>query len=41
MRTHTFYRIFKAIAFVVLILGIGAILYATYIGLSYWNGIGV
>ena len=41
MNTQFFYRIFKTVGYAVLILGIIAILYAIYISISYWDGIGV
>ena len=41
MHTQTFYRVFKAVGYVVLLLGILAILYASYISISNWHGIGV
>lgn len=41
MYTPLFYRIFKAVSYVVLALGIAAMLYATFISISYWDGIGV
>jgi len=41
MHTSTFYRVFKAIGYAVLALGVVAILYAAYISISNWNGIGV
>lgn len=41
MHTRTFYLVFRAVGYVVLLLGIIAILYALYISLSNWHGIGV
>lgn len=41
MHTRRFYGLFKAIAAVVLVLGVIAIIYAAVIGVSYWKGIGV
>lgn len=41
MHTPLFYRIFKTVGYAVLVLGIAAILYALFISISYWDGIGV
>lgn len=41
MQTPALYRIFKAIGYAVLALGVAAILYATIISITYWHGIGV
>lgn len=41
MHTPIFYRIFKTVGYAVLVLGILAILYALFISISYWDGIGV
>ncbi|HLR78349.1 MAG TPA: hypothetical protein VK062_04780 [Burkholderiaceae bacterium] len=41
MHASLFYRVFKTVGYVVLALGVVAILYATYISISNWHGIGV
>lgn len=41
MQTPVLYRIFKAVGYAVLALGVAAILYASAISLTYWHGIGV
>lgn len=41
MNAPLFYRIFKTVGYAVLVLGAAAILYALFISISYWDGIGV
>lgn len=41
MHTQGFYKLFKAVGYAVLLLLIVGIVYATYISISHWNGIGV
>lgn len=41
MQTPIFYRIFKTVGYAVLALGTLAIIYALFIAVSYWDGIGV
>ncbi len=41
MRTLVFYRIFKVVGYVTLLLLILGIAYTSYISISHWHGIGV
>ncbi len=41
MQTSAVYQILKLVGYLVLFLGVVAIIYAAVIGASYWEGIGV
>lgn len=41
MQSSAVYQVLKVVGYVVLALGVAAIAYATIIGASYWEGIGV
>lgn len=41
MQTSAVYQVLKLVSYLVLLLGIVAIVYSAVIGASYWEGIGV
>jgi hypothetical protein len=41
MQASTSHALLRTVSFVILVLMIGAIIYAAYISAAYWSGIGV